>query len=288
MTTSDRGRPILFVLVALAILLPGAVGAQGGCCFCDDFEGESCAACCYPDQTPTCTFDNFGSHYFCSCTCEARSGGGGGGGCAGMTLSSRTLVIGSDRGPELAGHQLRFGLQRSGNRREGSFLFEEWALVRFADDKAKVMGASSGKFAGHVHAVAERFRPRGGATSIVLVIEDAEHPHNSRQIPVPEVAPIDFDAGLPASEAGQEAWFRAEVGENGEVDQVILLNRPAAFASFTINHQLREHLRLRYADKRRHRAVVFGLVRADADGHLVMTTSRVVLPPCCCLGHHCV
>jgi hypothetical protein len=218
----------------------------------------------------------------------AQGGGGGGGGCAGMTLSSRTLSIGSDRGPELAGHQLRFGLQRSADRREGSFIFEEWALVSSADGKAKVRGASSGKFAGRVHAVAERFLPRGSDTSIVLVIEEAEHPRNSREIPVPEVAPIDFDAELPASEAGQEAWFRAEVGEDGVVDQVILLNRPEAFASFTINHQLREHLSLRYADTRRHRAVVFGLVRADVDGHLVMKESRVVLPACCCYGHHCV
>jgi hypothetical protein len=101
-----------------------------------------------------------------------------------VTLGSRTLMIDSDRGTELAGHQLRFGLQRPGSRREGSFLFEEWALVTSAGDKARVRNASSPKFAGHVQNVAERFRPRGSDTSIVLVIEDAEHPHNSREIPV--------------------------------------------------------------------------------------------------------
>jgi hypothetical protein len=285
--SSRRVRPIRFVLVALALLLPGAVGAQSTCCNSEGDNGNDCSACCYADPTLTCTFDNVGSGWFPSCTCGS-SAGGGGGGCADMTLSSRTLSIGSDRGPELAGHQLRFGLQQPRNRPEGSFIFEEWALVSSAADKAKVLGASTGKFAGRVQAVAERFLPRGTDTSIVLVIEEAEHPHNSREIPIPEVAPIDFDAGLPASEAGQEAWFRAEVGKDGVVDQVILLNRPEAFASFTINHQLREHLSLRYADKRRHRAVVFGLVRADVEGHLVMKESLVVLPTCCCLGRHCV
>ena len=136
--TSGRGRPIPFVLVALAILLPGAVGAQpgGNCCSCD-YNGTSCSACCYSDQAPNCAV--FGSPLHCGCYCE--TGGGGGGPCGGMSLSSRTLVIGSDRGSELADHQLRFGLQQPGDRREGSFIFEEWALVSPAGDKATVLSA---------------------------------------------------------------------------------------------------------------------------------------------------
>ncbi|HEX3129225.1 MAG TPA: hypothetical protein VH394_17965 [Thermoanaerobaculia bacterium] len=226
-----------------------------------------------------------------------------------MTLSSRTLVIGSDRGSELADHQLqfglqhsgdgregakladhqlRFGLQNSGGRREGSFILEEWALVSLAGDKATVVSASTAKFWNRVQGEAERFRPRGSDTSTVLVIEDAVHPHNSREIPVPEVAPIDFDAGLPASAVDQEVWFRAEVGEDGVVDQVMLFHIPDAFPTFSINDRLRERLSLRYADKGRHRAVVFGAVRADANGHLAMTESVVVLPTCCCGGVHCI
>lgn len=99
---------------------------------------------------------------------------------------------------------------------------------------------------------------------------------------------IDIDAGLPVKAAGQEAWFRAEIGEDGVVDQVILLNVPAAFASGSINDQLRERLSLRYADERRHRGVVFGAVRVNVRGHLVMTRSRVILPKCCCGGVHCI
>jgi hypothetical protein len=286
--TSGCGRLIPSVLVALAILLPGAVGAQDNCCSCFDPGGTSCSTCCYVDQAPHCNLYNGGSFFYCGCTCGPIGPGAGGGGCGGTALSSRTLVIGSDLKSELADHQLRFGLLHPGDRREGSFNFEEWALVSSAGDKARVLNASTVEFANRVQDVAKRFRPRGKGTSTVLVIEDAEHPHNSREIPVPKVAPIDIDAGLPVNAAGQEAWFRAEVGEDGVVDQVTLLALPEAFASGSINERLREHLSLRYADEGRHRVVVFGSVRADAKGHLVMTRSRVVLPKCCCGGRHCV
>ncbi|HEX4963494.1 MAG TPA: hypothetical protein VF173_21880 [Thermoanaerobaculia bacterium] len=287
--TSGRGRPILFflvpfVLVALATLLPGTIGAQDNCCGCPNDFNQVCVACCDSDQRPVCTPYRDGS---CGCTC-VLTWSHGGGGCGVKSLSSRTLVIGSDRVSDLADHQLRFGLLHPGDRREGSFNFEEWALVSAAGDKATVLSASTAEFRNRVQDVAERFRPRGKGTSTVLVIEDAEHPHNSREIPVPKVAPIDVDAGLPMSAAGQEAWFRAEVGEDGVVDQVVLLDLPEAFASGSINDRLREHLSLRYTDKGRHRVVVFGTVRADARGHLVMTRSRVILPKCCCGGHFCV
>jgi hypothetical protein len=293
--TLSRGQLIPVVLVALAILLPGAGEAQGNCCSCS-FSGTNCSACCYVDQTASCVVDIAGSVLFCSCTCEAIGGGGGGGGggagCA-LTLSSHTIVMGADRGAKLAGHQLGFGLLHPGTRREGSFNFEEWALVSSA---GAVLRASTVEFADRVQNEAERFRPRGkGASpSIVLVIEDADHPHNSREIPVPALAPIDFDAGLPVSLAGQEMWFRAEVGEDGVIDQMILLNIPEDLVSGkdlvegSLNGRLRERLSLRFADERRHRAVVFGLVRANTEGHLVMTRSHVILPKGCCYGRHCV
>lgn len=286
--TLGRGLLIPSVLLALAILLPDAVGAQSPCCTCS-FRGTNCSACCYVDQTPLCAVESSGSVFYCACTCQLIGGSGGGGGGCKVRLDSHTTVIdsdrGSDRGAKLADQQLRFGLLNPGDRREGSFNFEEWALVSSAGD---VLRASTVEFADRIQKEAERFRPRGKAASTVLVIEDAEHPHNSREIPVPKVAPIDFDAGLPVSAASQETWFRAEVGEDGVVDQMILLNVPEAFAPESINERLREHLSLRYADEKRHRVVVFGLVRADTKGHLVMTRSRVILPKCCCNGGHCI
>jgi hypothetical protein len=292
--TSGRGRPIPFflvpfVLVALAILLPNAVGAQDNCCECIASNGfTSCSTCCYADQTPHCLKNlRDGSCFGCTCS-FGGPGGGGVDGCGSTKLSSSTFVIGSDLKSELADYQLQFGLLNPGVRREGPFNFEEWALVSSADGKATVLNASTAEFRNRVQDEAERFRPRGKGTSTVLVIEDAEHPHNSREIPLPKVALIDFDAGLPVDAAGQEAWFRAEVGEDGVVDQVVLLNTPEAFASGSIDERLRKHLSLRYADEKRHRVVVFGAVRADARGHLVMTRHRVILPKCCCGGHRCV
>jgi len=287
----------LFVLAALAILLPNAVGAQSTCCECH-FEGTNCSACCYIDQNPLCTLYYAGSFFYCGCTCEPIGGGGGGGGGCAIRLSSRTMVMGADRGADrgakLAGHQLGFGLLHPGKRREGSFNFEEWALVSSAGDNARVLKASTVEFADRVQNEPERFRPRGKGISTVLVIEDADHPHNSREIPVPAVAPIDIDAGLPVSLAGQEMWFRAEVGEDGVIDQVIVLNIPdelvtgKELASGSINERLRERLSLRYAGEGRHRVVVFGLMRANTKGHLVMTRSQVILPKCCCGTRHCV
>jgi hypothetical protein len=295
MTCVTRGRAIPFVLVALAILLPDALGAQDLCCHC--YTNGICSTCCWSDQVPVCGEWTDG---YCGCTCVTIGGGGRGGVGCGSRLSSSTIVIGSDRGSrsklggaqwlgeaKLADHQLRFGRLNPGRRRNGSFNFEEWALVSSAGDKATVLSASTAEFKNRVQDEAERFRPRGKGTSTVLVIEDAEHPNNSREIPVPTVAPIDIDAGLPVNAAGQEAWFRAEVGKDGVADQVSFLAHPEAFASSSINEQLREHLSLLYADERRHRVVVFGAVRADAKGHLVMTRSRVVLPKCCCQGRHC-
>ena len=283
--TSSRGLLILFVLAALASLLTDTAGAQNRCCSCSGY-GTNCSACFYVvDQAALCGGHTNGSIHYCGCASQAIDGGGG---CS--RLSSRTTVMGLDRGgAKLADQQLGFGLLNPGERRKGSFNFEEWALVSPAGG---VLGASTVEFADRVQNAAERFRPRGKGTSTVLVIEDADHPHNSREIPIPAVAPIDIDAGLAVSLAGLETWFRAEFGEDGMVDQVVFLNLPDELASGSNNERLHERLReklsLRYADERRHRVVVFGLVRANLEGHLVMTRSRVILPKSCCHGRHCV
>ena len=78
------------------------------------------------------------------------------------------------------------------------------------------------------------------------------------------------------------------MGEDGSVDQVVLLNLPEVFKSYWFNDRLKEHLSLRYADERRHRVVVFGLLRVTAKGRLVLVRSRVLLPKCCCNGSRCV
>src|SRR5215218_4381906 len=58
--TLSRGQLIPVVLVALAILLPGAAEAQGNCCSCS-YDGTNCSACCYIEQTASCHVDISGS-----------------------------------------------------------------------------------------------------------------------------------------------------------------------------------------------------------------------------------
>jgi hypothetical protein len=195
----------------------------------------------------------------------------------------------------MAEYQLHYGLSRSEKRRDGVYVFEEWAVISSEGD---LLGASNVKFAGRAQEDGIRFRPRKKASNpnvTSLVLEEADHPENSRQIPLPTVEPIDIDADYPAGLSGQEIWFRVEVGKDGAVDQVLLLNVPddlvaGKFATelHLLNGELGKALQLRYADEGRHRVVVFGLLRANMEGHLVMVNSRVLLPKCCCNGARCV
>lgn len=285
---------ILLLLIALAFL-PASAGAQSNCCTCSAF-GTNCSACCWPDQQANCITFIQGAVTHCGCYCDPVGGGeGGGGGVGCLRLDSQTTVMGADRrsGVEAKAHQLGGGLLNPGERRDGTYNFEEWALV---SSEGIILRASRLEFAERVHGSADRYSPRekGGTTSATLVIEDAVHPANNRQIPLPSVAPIDIDADYPAGLAGQEIWFRVEVGKDGVVDQVLLLNVPddlvaGRFATelHLLNGELGKSIRLRYSDKKRHRVVVFGVLRANLEGHLVMTRFRVLLPKCCCNGSRC-
>jgi hypothetical protein len=288
-------RTLLLLLLVLAFLSAAAM-AQSNCCSCNT-NGTNCSACCWPDQQANCiTFILGTAPVHCGCYCDPLpgDGGGGSGGAGCFRLNSQTTIMGADgrSGVEPKAHQLGGGLLNPGKRRDGTYNFEEWALV---SSEGAVFRASRVEFGEKVLASAERYRPREkGGASATLVIEDAAHPSNGREIPLPKVEPIDIDADYPASLAGQEIWFRVEVGKDGVVDQVLLLNVPddlvaGRFATelHLLNGELGKALRLRRADKGRHRAVVFGLLRANLEGHLVLARSRVLLPKCCCNGSRC-
>ena len=286
-------------LLVLLVLAASPASAFSNCCVCDR-NGTHCSACCWPDQEAHCsTFINGVAPPHCGCYCDPAEEGGGGGGVGGVGCSvsqSRTTVMGvdrSDRGAKME-HQLHYSLSRSEQRRDGVYVFEEWAVV---SAEGTLIGASNPKFAGRVDEDAYRFRSRRKASNpnaASLIIEEADHPENSRAIPLPSVAPIDIDADYPAGLSGQEIWFRVEVGKDEVVDQVLLLNVPddlvaGRFATelHLLNGELGKALHLRYADDGRHRVVVFGLLRANMEGHLVMVSSRVLLPKCCCNGARC-
>jgi hypothetical protein len=288
----------LLLLIVLALAPVSIAAAFDNCCVCNR-NGTNCSACCFPDQEAHCnTIIDGVSPLHCGCYCDPVETGGGGGGGAGCSVTqSRTSVMSvdrGDRGAKMAEHQLQYGLSRQEKRRDGVYLFEEWAVV---SAEGALVTASNPKFAARFHEERERFRPRkrsANPNATVLVIEEAEHPANSRQIPTPSVVPITIDADYPAGLSGQEIWFRAEVGTDETVDQVLLLNVPddlvaGRFATelHLLNGELGKALHLRYADEGRHRAVVFGVLRANLDGHLVMVQSRVLLPKCCCHGSRC-
>jgi hypothetical protein len=287
-------RCALLLLLFLATL-PISAGAD--CCVCSA-NGTNCSACCWPDQRPSCTTYIIGTDPpHCGCYCEPVGDTGGGSGGIGCSVTeTRTVVMGMDRGDrgvKMAEHQLHYGLPRSEKRRDGVYVFEEWAIV---SAEGALVRASDLKFAKLVQQVGDRFRPRKKAShnATTLVIEEADHPANSRQIPLPSVGPVDIDADLPAGLSGQEIWFRAEVGKDGTVDQVLLLNVPDdlvagkfAMELHLLNGEIGKALSLRYSDKGRHRAVAFGLLRANMQGHLVMVSSRVLFPKCCCNGARC-
>lgn len=293
-----RHRATVLLLLTLVALPPASFA---DCCVCTSDTGSSCSACCWPDQRPSCsTFILGNTPPHCGCYCDplpGDGGGGGGGGVGCLRLDSETTVMGRDRqrsGAEAKAYQLGGGLLNPRERRDGTYNFEEWALV---SAEGSVVRASRVEFGERVLAAAERFRPREKreGSSLSLVIEDAAHPQNSREIPLPKVEPIDIDAGFRASLEGQEVWFRVEVGKDGAVDQVLLLNVPNDLVAgkyssdlTLLNGDLRDAVKLRYADKGRHRAVVFGLLRANLEGHLVLVRSRVLLPKCCCNGSRCV
>jgi hypothetical protein len=113
--TSSRVRLIPVALVALAILLPAAAGAQTRYCSCNGY-GTNCSACFYVvDQAARCGGYRTGSVHYCGCASEAIDGSGG---CS--RLSSRTTMMGSDRGgAKLDGPQLGFGLLNPGNGGRG-------------------------------------------------------------------------------------------------------------------------------------------------------------------------
>ena len=123
--SSDRVRLIPFVLVVLASLLPVVARAQTRCCSCNGY-GTNCSACFYVvDQTALCGGFNTGSIRYCGCASEATGDGDGdgdGGGVGCSRLSSRTTVMGLDRGgAKLADHQFGSGLLNPGERRDGTF-----------------------------------------------------------------------------------------------------------------------------------------------------------------------
>lgn len=201
--------------------------------------------------------------------------------------STSTIALARSSGPTLARRQLAFDLSRGEERPDGSFILEEWAVLSFDGEEPRVTLASSEGYRERVLSAAALLRPSGNQGSTILIVEDAAHPLNSRHIPRPSLEPIERGVSLPKSAGKQELWFRAEIGVDGKVDRLQALDTSKHIDSDLIQAELRNNLKLRYADDRRHRAVVFGIAEIE-DGHLRIRRPLVSLPKCCCGDSFCI
>lgn len=224
---------------------------------------------------------------FVDAYCSGGDGGGGGGGggvspCSAGTFETTTWSLAMDSEPVESASQTGYGLWRSVERPEGSFLMDEWAIVSWRGAEPTLKFSSTEEFKEIVRDHVSSYRPRGRGSDIVLVVEANDHPRNRRFIPTPVVQPIETVVDWPQRSNPGEFWFRAEVAETGEVDRLLLLDSSDSFGATAVRSALKENLRLQYADSRRHRAVVFGRAEVNRDGRLRVRDGFVALPQCCC------
>lgn len=200
----------------------------------------------------------------------------------GVVTETITWVVGPRDGPKPASEQIQFGLERIADRPEAVIYLEEWAVLSIGDGRPTVREATTEVFASRAAAsvTANGISHLDDAT--MLVVEAAVHPHNARHIPTPELEP--FTAQLDVSEGleAQELWFRAEVAAAGSVDSIMILDGTPSLPVDAVEDAVAENLRLRYADTRRHRSIVFGRGSITNGSSLVVDGGLVIVPQCCC------
>jgi hypothetical protein len=213
--------------------------------------------------------------------------GGGGGGidpgpCSAGTLETTTWSLAGTSKPVQSTEQTGYGLWRSVDRPEGSFLMDEWAVVSWNGEEPRLKFSSTEEFKERVRQNIGSYRPQGRNSDMVLVIEANDHPRNRRFIPTPLFQPFEIAIDWPQRSGAEEFWFRAEVAEAGGVDRMMLLESSDAHGISIVREALKDNLRLEYADPRRHRLVVFGRAEVSRNGRLRVQDALVVLPQCCC------
>jgi len=131
--------------------------------------------------------------------------------------------------------------------------------------------------------------PKDVVETTVLLVEAAVHERNGREIPLPSVIPFKVDLGWNRPLKSSDIWFRAEVAPEGSVDNITLLEKMAQPWEEHVMETIQQHLRLQYADERRHRTVVFGVATIDEQGLMtVRDNGLVTIPQCCCGAEICI
>ncbi len=220
--------------------------------------------------------------------------------CGGVVTATQTFLLDATGVPHQLDHGISHGLSHWEARSDGFYTMDQWAMITLSRGTPRITLASGHAFRGYLEA-----RPPGGIAHRVLdklanpalpnteqlLIQAPIHPHNSRYIPMPTLEPVQVTlaAASPSVSPGEGAyWFRAEVSRGGRADRVLILRAPHGKLTDEVREALRANLQLQYADKRRHRAIVFGVARIDGAGELSVSGGLVVLPYCCCGTQHCI
>lgn len=124
----------------------------------------------------------------------------------------------------------------------------------------------------------------------MLVVQAADHPRNARYIPTPTLEPfaVDLQYHRPEQASVENFWFRAEVGVDGQVDLVSLLDTSGRLPRDLLEAAIRDNLSLEYGDEKRHRVVVFGTGSISPEGGLTVENGLVIESRCCgdcCYDH---
>jgi hypothetical protein len=212
--------------------------------------------------------------------------------CGLAVPQTQTWSLDSSGTPVLTPQQLDQGLSQWEARTGGFYVVDQWAALEEREDGPAVELASSRSFRHYL----EEPVSEGSATRVVdslvdgavpgakrLVVQAPVHALNDRYIPMPSILPLHADLGSSVEGVAAEGryWFRAEVSNAGLVDRVLILRAPSGQGSDAVREALRSGLKLQYADKRRHRVILFGVARVDVDRTLDVSNGLVVLPQCC-------
>jgi hypothetical protein len=192
-----------------------------------------------------------------------------------------------------------FVLSRSeaGEENNVSFLMEEWAVIGTstqpgkARPRLKVLKASSPAFAAaksrDLEQSARILRKRNAtdaAGETLLIVEAPVHPQNSRFAPTPRLELS--DTTVPPGMSPGAVLIRADFSEKADYAQELQVLHPGGPVSPELTDLLRVRLGLDRRSMKRHRTIVFAIVRIGDTVEL--TSLATVMPKCCCNGAHCV
>jgi len=246
---------------------------------------------CY-DSGGTLSID---SPKYCS-----RNGLSGGGGCAlvlqGPQETVATTVDGELRTVALPKSSFVLSRTEAGEEENVSFLMEEWAVIGTstrpgeAKPRLKVLNASSPEFAmaksKDLEQIARTTKKRKATASeeTLLIVESPVHPHNSRFAPTPRLGLADTQ--VPSGMSPAAVLVRADFSEKEDSPRQLQILHAKGPVPQELMDLLKDRLELDRRSMKRHRTIVFALVRiGDA---IELTSLATVMPKCCCGGIHCV